>query len=112
MLLSWLDNSYILLVLSVFALYRIPYMVAMEEGPFGVFVWLRSLMGSYDYDEENNVETATGRLFACPLCLGMYFAVVVLGLVVLDHPVSNFLLLWWGLAGAQAFFYNLTRDRS
>jgi hypothetical protein len=91
------------LVLAVLATYRIARMLAMEEGPFGLFDRVRARI---DPDQE----TWLGRGLNCPLCIGFWVALLftvllwyqsglLIGWTLVHH--SEFLLVWFALAGAQ-----------
>ena len=57
----------------------------------------------YDYGEDSRPKTSLGRLMGCPYCLGVWFALVIIVLLVIPTPAGDLVLAWWGLAGAQAF---------
>ena len=96
-----------MLILAVFASYRLAAMVAREEGPYGVFLKLRTFGGSYDYDEQGNITSLLGRGLACPLCVGVYWACLCACAVTWRTVAGDFLILWMGIAGAQALLTEL-----
>lgn len=83
-------------LLSVFAVYRLARILAMEEGPFDVFAKLR---GRIDPEQK----TWIGRGINCALCLGFWislaFAIALNWGQVIAPPT---LLDWLAIAGAQA----------
>jgi hypothetical protein len=117
------------LFLTLFAAYRLAALIASEEGPYlpflykdvderGVFEWLRGKLGAnrriYTFDEHGNrrvkVATNLGRGISCPLCVGGYVSVLLIFLIYFDNIVTNFLIAWLGIWGAQVFLENLTSD--
>ena len=82
-------------------------LVAQDEGPFGIFVWLRTQAGSYDYDEEGNVTSNLGRGLLCPLCAGVWCACLCACLLTWRSVAGDFFLTWMGIAGAQATLFAL-----
>lgn len=88
----------LLVLLAVFATYRVARMLALEEGPFGLFDAARVRL-----DPEQ--KTWLGRGVNCPLCIGFYAAFVVAALLL---PLTNwqaFVLAWLGIAGGMTVLY-------
>lgn len=81
-------------LLAALVIYRIARMIALEDGPFDVFSGLR---GRVDPDQK----TWVGRGINCPLCVGFWVALAVAFVFPITTPLA-FVMLWWGLAGAQA----------
>jgi hypothetical protein len=59
-----------LLVLAL-AVYRASYMVAVEEGPFSLFSWLRS-----KFDQSGKQETWYARGIYCPICISFWTGII------------------------------------
>lgn len=91
----------LLYVLAVLAVYRLAYLIALEEGPAEIFVRLRTALGAYDYGENGEPTTNLGRGISCPLCVGMWVALLIAPLVLWPSPWGVMLLTWLGLAGGQ-----------
>ena len=94
------------LLLAVFATHRIARMIALEEGAFSVFAKLREHL-----DPEQS--TWLGRGINCPLCIGFWVAAVFAFLTIYlplcywsEFQVTDFILRWLGIAGAQVVLYN------
>lgn len=84
-------------IIASFAVYRVARALADEDGPFDVFAQLRGLI---DPDQR----TWIGRGLNCPLCLGGWLALP------LALALSTDWLLWWfGLAGAAAWLHRQER---
>lgn len=109
------------LLLLIFSIYRLASLIASEEGPYvpwlyrseqqnGIFKWLRMKAGAYNYGPDGLPETNLGRGISCPLCVGAYVAVPLVGLSWLRYRVAELFLLWLGAWGAQVFLENLTSD--
>lgn len=90
-------------VLAPFACYRLARLLALEEGPWGVLERLRAWAGAYDYGEDGQPETNLGRGVRCPLCVGVYVAALLVGLLSVHWAVSDVGIVWLGMAGAQAY---------
>lgn len=74
------------------AAFRLGQMVALEDGPFDLFVLWREKIGA---DKQQNW---VQRGFACPACCSFWAAALC---ALLFHPagVIGFLLVWWASAG-------------
>jgi len=84
--------------LSAFAVYRVAFLLAREDGPWGLLRRLRfSAKGS-----------AAGRLVGCVNCLSVW----------LSLPLAPFVgstwiegaIAWWALSGAAVLMDRATRD--
>lgn len=71
--------------LSAMAVYRVSYMIAVEDGPFDLYVVLRAKF---------NQATWIGRGLACPLCISWWLSMIPA--VFMPH---FFLLDWLAIAG-------------
>lgn len=86
----------------VFACFRISQFIVFDEGPFSFMLRIRIRAGVYDRGENGHPETNLGRLFNCPYCTGIWVS-LALALIISWHQPLFALLLWWGMAGGQAF---------
>ena len=87
---------------AALAVYRLSQLVALDDGPWDWLLRFRTWAGCYDRGENGEPMTTWGKLFECPYCLAVWFALPVLILVLTASVVGDMLLAWWGLAGAQA----------
>jgi len=87
-------------VLAVLATYRMVQMVGLDDGPFGLFLWLREKIGVYDRGPNGEPKRAIARPLACPHCLGMIIALLNGYLVLWPALDGDILLVVFGLAGA------------
>lgn len=101
---DWLRWLFVIL-----ATYRVARMIAYEEGPFSIFLRLRLLLGAYDIGANGEPQTVIGRGISCPLCLGLYFAALWTGVALNPSLFTDALLIWFGVAGAQAYLQNTER---
>jgi hypothetical protein len=95
-------------------------MVAKDEGPYlglwsdprqtGIFEYLRTRLGVYDYGPDRLPETNLARGLSCPLCTGIYLSVGMVLLAFAPSKVGDVFLAWMGISGAQVFLENLTSD--
>lgn len=92
-----MDLTFIVkLLLSVFGVYRVARMVALEEGPFAIFHSIREKIDSYQ-------KTWVGRGLNCPLCCGFWLALLPAWYLTGFSSVDWFILVWLGIAGAQTY---------
>lgn len=113
-------SKYARIFLAIFATYRLASMIAKDEGPYlglwksprqvGIFEWIRTRLGVYDYGENGLPETNLARGLSCPLCTGVYLSCAICLLVFAPSRVGDWFLAWMGISGAQVFLENLTSD--
>jgi hypothetical protein len=85
------------LLVAAFAVYRLSYAIAVEEGPFRAFARARHWLGG-------DVQTTwIGRGVACPLCVSFWLA--ALAALIVDPTV----LAWLGIAGMAALILKIGR---
>lgn len=97
------------LVLVTLALYRLALLLAVETGPGDIFLRARAALGAYDRDATGRAQTTIGRLVTCPLCVGLWLALLAPGWVLWVHPVGEYVLLALALAGAQTALERIGR---
>lgn len=91
------------LVLAVFTCYRLTQFVVYDEGPGSIFLKGRNRAGCYDYGENGQPKTALGHFLKCPFCVGVWMALICADLVLWPSFWIDALLIWMGIAGAQAY---------
>ncbi len=84
--------------LSALAVYRVAFLVAREDGPWGVFRRLRS----------SAKDSAAGRLVACVNCLSVWIALPLAAFV--GSSWVERVVAWWALSGAAVLLDRATRD--
>lgn len=101
-------DDVIRMTLTAFAVYRVAYLIANEEGPglpigarenwgMGLLARLRGLV-------DPRQSTYIGRGLRCVFCVSFWVGL----LAALTYPFIPFwLLLWLGLAGAVLFIHRL-----
>ena len=86
------------LILSILATYRLSRMIIIEAGPLGIFTNIRAVIASR-YAADHWI--AAG--IACPLCVSFWIAAVFAALMAATP--TNFILLWFGIAGAVTLIF-------
>lgn len=87
------------IILAILATYRIARMIAIEEGAFGVFEWVRSKV-----DPRQN--TWLGRGMNCPMCISFWVALAFTFLIQVAS-LQLFLVTWLGIAGGAVIVYQV-----
>ena len=82
-------------VVAVLATWRVAHLVAREDGPFDVVVWLRTRAGS----------GVLGRLMDCPHCVGLWVA-MPFACWMAETP-SAWLPVWLGISGGASLAQRL-----
>lgn len=88
------------LLICGLAVYRISRMIALEEGPFGLFVSLRERVDPFQH-------SWLGRGLNCPLCISFWAGIGVA--VVSRSQRGRMLLLPFALSGLGSFLYKMER---
>ncbi len=99
-------NEWRNLVLRSLVCYRLARLVAIDEGPFRIFYWVRVWAGAYDYDLQGQAETTLGRGISCPFCIGLWLAFPL----ALYTDLSLWWVKWLAIAGFQAFLQSVSND--
>ena len=84
--------------LSALAVYRVAFLVAREDGPWGVFRRLRSSVK----------DSVAGRLVACVNCLSVWISLPLAAFV--GGSWIEQVVAWWALSGAAVVIDRATRD--
>lgn len=83
--------------MSVLAVYRVSYMIAVEDGPFDLYVMLRARF---------NQATWIGRGLVCPLCISFWLSAIP----AIFMPVP-FVLNWLAIAGTCLIIHKRLQQR-
>lgn len=87
--------------------YRLARLIAIDDGPFDLFLKFRDTLGAYDYGENGEPKTSLGRGIVCPYCVGVWLALFV---AIAAYPWPEALVYWLALAGAQSLLQSLGRQ--
>lgn len=96
------------LVLAVFAVYRLAQLLSVDDGPFALFERLRR---AFPGGAWGGLRWSIAEWLRCPFCQGLWWAAGVALLLMFPSTVGDFVLLWLGLAGAQALLASFTVER-
>lgn len=104
--------SFIAIILAAFAVYRVAFMVAREEGPADIFDRLRALAQRLPADSTDNRTKPhwIARGIACPLCISFWLSLVA-ALFLATQATGVSLLttigLWLSIAGICLFLFRI-----
>lgn len=88
------------IVIAIFAVYRVSRMLTLEEGPFELCTRLRNLY---------QVDNWFGRGLRCPLCIGFWLSLTAA--IAISPDFITGVWYWLGIAGAQAALSRALGDR-
>lgn len=108
----WLPFGATRLVLAAFMIYRLAQLIAIDDGPKDIFLRLRDRIGCYEYGEDGRPLSGWARLLGCPYCLGVWFSLPALALVIWPSAVGDLVLAMLGIAGAQAWLQGERNERA
>ena len=94
-------------ILALLATYRMVQMLGLDDGPFGLFFWLREKIGVYDRGANGQPRRSFARMFACPHCLGMIFGFLNAYFVLWPGLDGDLMLVIFGLAGGFSLLQEL-----
>ena len=82
-------------ILSVLAVYRVSYMIANEDGPLDMFVFIREKAGQKNW---------IGRGLNCVLCISFWLSAIPAATTILivgffRSNFESFVLCWFAIAG-------------
>lgn len=89
-------------LLAALSCYRVAQLVALDDGPGDVFAWLREIASAHQYGDDGRPATNTGRLLACPFCIGVWAALPCAMMALRHNAAGDVILAIFGIAGAQA----------
>lgn len=99
-----ISDFWISFIIASFATYRISRMLALEEGPFEIFLDARTFLW-----EKAKGKAWVEKGISCPLCISFYVGAVVALLLVLQlhYEWYAFFWLWFALSGTASFLYEI-----
>ena len=108
---DWPFSMLIATLLASFAVYRVAYMIAREEGPFDMFDRLRLSVSRLPAKTSGNRTRPhwIQRGLGCPLCISWWLALPAAFIVVysLSEPLLVAFALWPVIAGICLFLYQM-----
>lgn len=92
-------NELVWIALATLTVYRVSHMLALEDGPFDLFITWREWIGT------DLQRTWIQRGFGCPACISFWAALATTILIANSYPTNfiGFMLIWLGTAGATLF---------
>lgn len=90
------------------ATYRLARLIAIDEGPWSIFLILRARLGAFNWDAAGNPDTALGRAISCPYCVGVYAACLLYVLYL--FPYLRWIVELLAVMGVQALAQSLERE--
>lgn len=99
-----INDFWISFAVASFACYRISRMIAQEEGPFEIFLDLRTFIW-----EKGKGKAWVEKGISCPLCWSFWIAIPIALLVTLQlhYEWYAFFWLWFALSGTASFLYKV-----
>lgn len=90
--------------LAVLACYRLAHLITREDGPLAIFANLRITLGRNAAGNDASYwRTSLADLFYCPLCMGMWIALLLTLLLFRGLGPTKLIIVWLAIAGAQTF---------
>jgi hypothetical protein len=97
------------LLLAALTCFRLGELFAVDYGPFYIFDFWRKLLGKWASGKSKyGLAHSLAELFHCPFCLGIWFAAPAAYFWMYPTFLSDVLMIWLGLAGAQSFLQSLS----
>ena len=92
-------------ILACFAVFRMAELIAVDDGPGDVLLWIRAKLGAYDLDDDGRPATSIGRGIVCPWCIGIWLSALAAMAIA---PRNWRMALWWlAIAGGAAFLQRI-----
>lgn len=91
-------SEWVRIVLAVLATWRVTHLLASEDGPAGIIVRFRALLG----------QNLAGQLMDCFYCLSLWIAAPAAVFVSRQWP--DWLMVWLALSGGACLLERLGRD--
>lgn len=100
------------LILAALTCFRLAQLITLDKGPLLIFERLRQRIEIYVAATESRRKSYFWKSVAdgasCPYCLGFYLSLLCTLLVLLPSQVGDWLLLWFGVMGLQAFLQGVS----
>lgn len=103
-------EQFLLILVCGMAVYRAAYLVTKEHGPFDVFKLWRDMLKRWANHAQAGgrfpaLAVTVTELFHCPLCLGMWLALVAAALLFPDI----WFLAWFAIAGVSVLAERMSK---
>lgn len=96
----------LILIVSIPATYRVARLVAIDDGPFGIFDRLRSSLGRRAANApKHGVWWTLAEWANCPYCVGLWVALIP-GFLTYGLNWRS-IAVWLAIAGGQAWMENI-----
>lgn len=92
-------------ILACFAVFRLAELIAVDDGPGDMLLWMRAELGAYNIGEDGRPDTSIGRFIICPWCIGIWLSALTAMAIA---PSKKRMGLWWfAIAGGAAFLQRI-----
>jgi hypothetical protein len=97
-------------LLVCLATYRVSELFSLDNGPYDIFLNLRKWLG-VRASEGSATWRTLADLINCPFCLGIWFALAGVLLLIWHTRYSDLILIWLAIAGVQTFLESSSNMR-
>ena len=94
-------------VAAAFCCFRLAELLVLDDGPWDVFLKLRTWLGVYNLGIDDRPSSNLGRIFECVYCLGIYLGFGLMLLVFYPTGLGDAFLISLGLSGAQSVLHKI-----
>jgi len=103
-------NNFLLVVVGVFAVFRVAELFSIDDGPYGIFKRIREYAGRKAISSKFWFEVA--EMVNCPYCVGIWIAFFLSILISIMGKMNliHFLIIWMAIAGGQSFLWSLIKN--
>ncbi len=95
-------DSWLRVVLSGFAVYRLAQLMTYDLGPFHIIQRFRDYLNNKDISKPGaTLWINLAELVECPYCNGIWFSMLVTILMLYPTTLGDVFIIWLGVAGFQ-----------
>lgn len=110
MLDSW--QGILRIVLAVFVDYRLSELISLDYGPDHIFERFKLWTGRQAASHGNEgIWSSIAELVACPFCLGVWFAIPLMFLIVFPSVPGDIFLVFLAITGGQTYLESTSNGR-
>lgn len=97
------------LLLAIFTCYRLARLIAKDDGPLFLFERIRLWVRGQADNEASNLGKwhSLAEGLECPYCLGVWFSIPLLALVLWPTWEGDVFLILMSISGTQAFLWGV-----